>query len=264
MTRTRPRITPLPALLGLCVLCACASPSPDLTEGDIPGYRTLDVDYDETRLQVFATAPHTEDEYRLVATVGRKAMARYVEARSTDGTGLSDGRFRGQLSLPRGWRQEFFPLAPEQYEATDRLPEGALYFDPSPSGVSRDVGPGWLVRGRSDWFSGFITTVIEVPAEGGYVLGLNSDEGIIVTLQNLAHPEALHLLWYEWRWREMRAEPSEVRTLLEAGTYLLTVHYYEGTGEARYSISMIPDPDEEGTAIPLSDSPPPVRVEGVP
>lgn len=249
MTRPFSRCAAPALLLGLSLVGACSNRSPRLTESEIPGYRTIDIDYDEARLRVSADLPLTDDEKNIVLSVSRAAMARYIEARSPQAEAPVDGRFHGQLSLHRGWRQEFFPLARELYEGTARLPAGVLYADPSPSGVARDVEYGWLVRGRADRFTGVFTNVVEVQSDGVYTFGMNTDDGSIGTLQNLTDDvEELRVLWYEWQLRAMTVEPTEISVPLTAGTYLLTVHYFEQGGVARYQLFVSRRFDGEGAA----------------
>jgi hypothetical protein len=143
------------------------------------------------------------------------------------------------LSLHAGWREEFFPLTKEVYEVTFPLPVGVLYFEPSPISVSRDMGSRGMVPGVSERFTGFLSKVIDVPSDGLYTFGVDSDDGTIGTLQYLTNGmHDVHVLWYDWSHRSMAGRLSEVDVPLTAGTYLLTVHYFEGLDQAGYRVDV--------------------------
>ena len=210
-----------------------------LSEGDIPTSHTIDVEYDESRLHVSSDRTLSIDQERIVLAVGRATTARYIEARSSDGVRPPGGLFQGSLSLHEGWREEFFPIAKEVYEVTYPLSAGVLYFQPSPTGVSRNIGARRMVHGVFSMFTGFLTKVIEVPRDETYTFGVDSDDGTIGTLQHLTDGmHDLRVLWYDWHPQSMAGRLSEVDVALTAGTYLLTVHYFEVEGQAGYRVDV--------------------------
>jgi len=233
--RTHNRIFPG---LALSILSACAELAPPLSESDIPASRTIIFHYDQSRHQVLSEQPLTADQQRVVQTVSRAGTVRFIEARSAQTMKSADGSLSGDLVLHQGWRQEFFPLRKETYENADHLPAGqALYYDPDIRRLYRTAERGWFVRGRSDDFTGLITRILEVPVSGSYSFAVNSDDGTIGTLQNLTQAlQDVRLLWFDWRPQGGDGFLEVEDQFLEAGTYLLTVHYFEEGGYASYHI----------------------------
>jgi Ni,Fe-hydrogenase III component G len=226
------------ALLLTCLASGCNPPPSSLSESDIPTWRALDVEYDESRLNVSNLRGVPAEQERIVLAVSRASTARYIEARSSDGLPPPGGLFQGSLNLHEGWREEFFPIEKEAYEGTYPLPAGTLYFDPSPTSLSRDIGYQGMVRGVTDRFTGFLTKVIEVPRGETYTFGVDSNDGTIGILQSLTDGmHYLQVLWYDWYPQSMAGRLSEVDVALTAGTYLLTVHYFEVGGRAGYHVA---------------------------
>jgi len=245
------------ALLIPCFISACGVPLP-IQEGEIPVSHTIDFEYDESRLRVSSLDSLTVEQERIVLELSQATTARYIEARSPQREIVVDGRFRGQLSLHRGWRQEFFPLVTRDYhEIRKSLPPGSLYWDLTPNVVGRDFGIGWAVRGIRDWFSGFLTTVVEVENDGLYTFQVDSDDGTIGVLQNLLDDsEEFRVLWYDWSPQPMGEELLEVKDVpLRAGTYLLTVHYFEATGQAAYRLGFSRQFTEDSLRKELTEPP---------
>ncbi len=212
---------------------------PPRSEDGVPTLRIMEVEYDESRLHVTGGRTLWPEQERIVLAVTRATTARYIEARSSEGVRSPRGLFRGALNLHAGWREEFFPLTKEVYEMTFPLPVGVLYFEPSPISVSRDMGSRGMVPGVSERFTGFLSKVIDVPSDGLYTFGVDSDDGTIGTLQYLTNGmHDVHVLWYDWSHRSMAGRLSEVDVPLTAGTYLLTVHYFEGLDQAGYRVDV--------------------------
>jgi hypothetical protein len=86
--------------------------------------------------------------------------------------------------------------------------------------------------------------VIDVPDDGSYTFGVDSDDGTIGTLQDLSRGlEEVQVLWYGWNVRAMAGRLDGVEDLpLAAGTYLLTVHYFQAEGEAGYHLRSVREP----------------------
>lgn len=249
MRRELLRVVVMVPLLAPWTLGGCEEPPtpPTVAEADIPDSRTIVLDYDERRLHVSGATPMTDQEERTVLAVSRGGMARYLEARSVLGQEPGDGRFRGEVRLHQGWRVEFFPLSRQGYEGTYPLPGGALFFEPTPTGLYNDIGKGWMMRGRPDWFTGLLNTVLDLTTDGVLTLGVETDDGSIGVLQDLGgDPHELRVLWYDWVPRGMTGHPKEISVPVTSGTYLLTVHYFEDWGDAGYQISALWRPAVDG------------------
>ena len=256
--RRLPAMNPVTRLIAslpiLCSVNACAPPQPTLTEDEIPTLRTVDGEYDESRLNVSSVRTLSYEQERIVLGLARATTARYIEARSAEGVRPDSGPFRGPLKLHDGWRGEFFPFEKEVYEVTHPLPAGVLSFEPSPTAAYRNLRHGGVVPGVTNWFTGFLTKVIEVPSDETYTFGVDSDDGTIGTLQHVT--DGMHdvrLLWYGWNKQSMAGRLSEIDVPLEAGTYLLTTHYFERQGRAGYQVAVVPRPVGSPTPAIVSE-----------
>lgn len=233
----------VPALLsGLAAVVApgCREVPPVLVEADIPVSRTVAFRFDEGRVGLTGEALPGQQEADMVRAVSRAATERFIAARATRVQPSGDGGIEGELGLHTGWRQEFWALPRDQYQRGYTLSPGdMLLWDPTPSGVVRQVGAGSIIPGIDDLFTGVITRVLEVPAAGLYRFTIDSDDGTIGTLQDLSRGlEEVRVLWYDWRNQALGEDMVQTQVHLEPGTYLLTVHYYEEWHHAGYSIEV--------------------------
>jgi hypothetical protein len=229
-----------PLLVVVWWLSACEPPASLeglVTDADIPVLRNVDFVYDESQLQIESERELDPRQLSVVTAVSRAGTRRFIESRSTKSAETLDGVLTGSLALHIGWRQEFFAMGRGPYEMGDALPPGdALYLAPDDEVLDRDMGKGWLIRRRSDFFTGLITRIIDVPQDGYYTFRADSDDGSLGTLQDLTKElHQVRLLWYDWYNHPMDGRLAEATgQFLERGAYLLTVHFYENEEDAGY------------------------------
>jgi hypothetical protein len=176
------------ALLFTTLAWSCGDPVPRLVEADIPVSRTVSFHFDESRMGISGETPPGADEARIVRAVSRASTQRFIDARATQTEPSSEGGIIGALGLHEGWRQEFFALQRTYYESGARLAAGdLLMWDITPAGITREVGDGSIIPGVVNNFTGIFTRVIEVPTAASYSFRIDSDDGTIGTLQDLAN-----------------------------------------------------------------------------
>jgi hypothetical protein len=215
--------------------------------------KVIDVVFDETQLTISSELELGPEQLSIVRAVSRAGTTRFIEARATQPPQSADGVLSAKLALHEGWRQEFFGLPKTAYEQVFPLPVGdALYLDLGLDGVNRWMGKRWVIRRRTDQFTGLITHVIDVPTDGWYSFSVESDDGSIGTLQDLERgTQNVRVLWYEWQQQAMDGRLLEVTDqFLARGTYLLTVHYFEKDGRAGYVVRYDRESDAESPPTP--------------